>query len=213
MTKERPYIDLNDWMIYRVKGGNKFSLVGNVGDSGRIASTIQTLDVEMMSGTAERGFRFRLVGEGGLGLTMAALCLRNEWMADHGYEADRICTASPIEVEAVLSVTADDHLVFVDWNFVEFAGGELMVVGNSVSPGGSITMGLCDVSEFDPDTMRGLGGSDGNSRFRVHGDRARLLSTDVIDLITDRWDIKKSGLSVVSSEDVAVALSTASAKP
>lgn len=213
MTEGNLDIHLENWMIYRIRGGNKFFLVSNVGDSGLVSSTVQTFDAKTMSATAERGLRFRLVGEGGLGLTMAALCLRNEWMVTRGYEADRICTATPIEVEAVLSVTDADHLVFVDWNFVEFAGGEFMIVGNCVSPGGSITMGLCGISEFDPDTMRGLGGSDGGTRFRVHGDRARLLSTDVIDLITDRWYIKESGLSVVSLEDVALALAAARAKP
>lgn len=211
-------INLGNWMIFRVNGEDRFFLAGDAGGwygtTPRVSSLLQTFDVETMSGTTESGRRYYLKGDGGNGLKLRTAGLLYGWLDTHGYTDDGISSVSPTEVGAAFSLTEADHLVFVDWAIIRRPDGVHAIVGKTVSPGGSLSMAIGCIAEFDSETGIGFAGTKGDTRFRLHGDGTDLLPMDTMDVM-DSWifgDFKVDDLAIVSPQDLAHALSAAGPK-
>jgi hypothetical protein len=105
--KEKEDIHLGHWQIFRLKPLNLFFVAGDADQVytsyPRVSSTFQTIDLDTLSGTTERGRRYFLHGEGGHGLHLHTAGTLNGWLNLNGYTEDEIERATPEDVDATLN--------------------------------------------------------------------------------------------------------------
>lgn len=216
MTK--PTRHLWCWQLYRLPKGNGFIVAGDDAATGhgQISSVFIEFDAKTLSGTTVRERPYQLSFEhGNQGIHLQTLSLLARWCELQDLDLDDLKPVSPIEVEATLSITEEDHLVLVDWSIIQKPDGVHVLLGNSVSSAGSLHIGVDNIAEFDADTLIGKAGYQGGSRFRLHGDGTDLIPLEDFEMMSS-WlfpNLASSDLKVVSPQELADALAARGPKP